>query len=291
MAAGVDVRVRYCPRWGGPHHDSTGGMGVCVVRDRTESFPAGSGPSGEDFFETGESVPATALAHVIGDGYAIVTYRPDLTANQLAHLRALMIDTAAVRVFSRLTPGLKPRGSKPCTPTTPPSATPSTRTQSANPPASGSPTRVPSPPKSRAQSCSGAPLIRCDAACSTSVTSRRTCPPRARYSARRPSRRTLTNPASRSLPRCCETAGRAVPTAATNAVTSCSPSPSSDISRNRVGSASIRNMSVAASTCGPPGRCCCRSLARATLSRAYMSTYYRLSREQTSTRPANLGGE
>ena len=83
------------------------------------------------------------------------------------------------------------------------------------------------------------------------------------------------SPASRSFPRCCETAGRATRSAETSSLTSCSPSTSSDINLSRVPSASIRSIAVAASTWLSTGRRCCRSSAPASLSRAYMSTYYR----------------
>jgi len=86
------------------------------------------------------------------------------------------------------------------------------------------------------------------------VTRRRTCPPRAVYRALRPSRRFDTSPASNSLPRCCDTAGRGAPTSSARLVTSYSPSRTSHISRSRVGSASIRSATTAVSTCSAGGR-------------------------------------
>jgi hypothetical protein len=73
-------------------------VGGCTVRDRTETFPSGGGHPVKDFFEPDETVPATSFGHVIGDGYIIVTYRPDLTAEQLATVRAFVTDPAAGRV-------------------------------------------------------------------------------------------------------------------------------------------------------------------------------------------------
>ncbi|SCF43665.1 HupE/UreJ family protein [Micromonospora marina] len=79
--------------------------GACTVRDRTETFPAGGGHPVKDFFEPGETVPATSFGHVIGDGYVIVNYRPDLAADQLAQVRAFVTDTAAGRVVGGPAPG------------------------------------------------------------------------------------------------------------------------------------------------------------------------------------------
>ncbi|WP_346539019.1 HupE/UreJ family protein [Micromonospora sp. DPT] len=80
-------------------------VGACTVRDRTETFPAGGGHPAKDFFEPGETVPATSFGHVIGDGYVIVNYRPDLTTEQLAQVRALVTDPAAGRIVGGPAPG------------------------------------------------------------------------------------------------------------------------------------------------------------------------------------------
>ncbi|WP_433319967.1 HupE/UreJ family protein [Micromonospora chersina] len=80
-------------------------VGACSVRDRTETFPAGGGHPAKDFFEPGETVPATSFGHVIGDGYVIVNYRPDLAAEQLAQVRAFVTDPAAGRVVGGPAPG------------------------------------------------------------------------------------------------------------------------------------------------------------------------------------------
>ncbi|MEU4778284.1 HupE/UreJ family protein [Micromonospora sp. NPDC023633] len=70
----------------------------CEVRNRTETFPGGGGHPMKSFFEPGETVPATSFGHVIGDGYVIVTYRPDLPADQLAQVRGFVNDPAVGRV-------------------------------------------------------------------------------------------------------------------------------------------------------------------------------------------------
>lgn len=80
-------------------------VGACTVRDRTETFPAGGSHPAKDFFEPGETVPATSFGHVIGDGYVIVNYRPDLAAAQLAQVRAFVTDPAAGRVVGGPVPG------------------------------------------------------------------------------------------------------------------------------------------------------------------------------------------
>ncbi|MEV0326223.1 HupE/UreJ family protein [Micromonospora echinospora] len=77
----------------------------CEVRNRTETFPAGGGHPVKDFFEPGEPVPATSFGHVIGDGYVIVTYRPDLPAEQVAQVRAFVTDPTAGRVVGGVAPG------------------------------------------------------------------------------------------------------------------------------------------------------------------------------------------
>ena len=79
--------------------------GSCEVRNRTEAFPAGNAHPVKDFFEPGEIVPATSFGHVIGDGFVIVNYRPDLPADQLAQLRAFVTDPTAGRVVGGPDPG------------------------------------------------------------------------------------------------------------------------------------------------------------------------------------------
>ncbi|SCL19702.1 Protein of unknown function [Micromonospora rhizosphaerae] len=65
----------------------------------------GSRISAKDFFEPGEAVPATSFGHVIGDGYVIVNYRPDLTAEQVAQVRAFVTDYVSGRVVGGPAPG------------------------------------------------------------------------------------------------------------------------------------------------------------------------------------------
>ncbi|WP_328421606.1 HupE/UreJ family protein [Micromonospora sp. NBC_00389] len=79
--------------------------GSCEVRNRTETFPAGGGHPVKDFFEPEETVPATSFGHVIGDGFVIVNYRPDLPAEQLAQVRAFVTDPAAGLVVGGPAPG------------------------------------------------------------------------------------------------------------------------------------------------------------------------------------------
>ncbi|WP_158289921.1 HupE/UreJ family protein [Micromonospora sp. S4605] len=81
-----------------PVQAATGPASNCEVRNRTETFPAGNAHPVKDFFEPGETVPATSFGHVIGDGYVIVTYRPDLPAEQLAQVRTFVTDPTAGRV-------------------------------------------------------------------------------------------------------------------------------------------------------------------------------------------------
>ncbi|MBO4204793.1 HupE/UreJ family protein [Micromonospora echinofusca] len=80
-------------------------VGACTVRDRTESFPFGGGQPMERFIEPGETVPATSSGHVIGAGFGIVTYRPDLAADQLAQVRTFVTDPAVGRVVGGPVPG------------------------------------------------------------------------------------------------------------------------------------------------------------------------------------------
>ncbi|MCO1598221.1 HupE/UreJ family protein [Micromonospora sp. RHAY321] len=80
-------------------------QGSCEVRNRTETFPFGSSHPMKDFFEPGETVPATSFGHVIGDGFVIVNYRPDLPTDQLAQLRAFVTDPTAGRVVGGPAPG------------------------------------------------------------------------------------------------------------------------------------------------------------------------------------------
>ncbi|QOC94137.1 HupE/UreJ family protein [Micromonospora craniellae] len=73
-------------------------VGVCAVRERTETFPFGTSHPAKQFYEPYEEVPATSFGHVITDGYIIVTYRPDLPADQLDQVRAYVADPAVGRV-------------------------------------------------------------------------------------------------------------------------------------------------------------------------------------------------
>jgi hydrogenase/urease accessory protein HupE len=70
----------------------------CQVRERTGTYPGGGGHPPKDFYEPGEQAPAKAFGHVVGDGFVIVHYRPDLPADQLAQLRAYVNDKSSGKV-------------------------------------------------------------------------------------------------------------------------------------------------------------------------------------------------
>jgi hydrogenase/urease accessory protein HupE len=70
----------------------------CQVRERTDTYPGGGGHPPKDFYEPGEEAPAKAFGHVVGDGFVIVHYNPNLPADQLAQLRAYVNDKASGKV-------------------------------------------------------------------------------------------------------------------------------------------------------------------------------------------------
>ncbi|WP_433375783.1 HupE/UreJ family protein [Actinoplanes sp. CA-142083] len=70
----------------------------CQVQKRTDTYPAGGGHPAKDFFEPAEQPPAKSFGHVVGDGYVIVHYAPNLPAEQLDQLRAFVTDPASGRV-------------------------------------------------------------------------------------------------------------------------------------------------------------------------------------------------
>jgi hydrogenase/urease accessory protein HupE len=70
----------------------------CQVRERTDTYPGGGGHPPKDFYEPGEEAPAKAFGHVVGDGFVIVHYNPNLPADQLAQLRAYVTDKASGKV-------------------------------------------------------------------------------------------------------------------------------------------------------------------------------------------------
>jgi hydrogenase/urease accessory protein HupE len=70
----------------------------CQVRERVDTYPGGGGHPPKDFYEPGEEAPAKAFGHVVGDGFVIVHYNPNLPADQLAQLRAYVSDKASGKV-------------------------------------------------------------------------------------------------------------------------------------------------------------------------------------------------
>lgn len=86
-------------------------VGSCQVRDRTETFPFSANHPTADFFDPTDQVPANAFGHIIGDGFVIVQYTPDLPPDDLAALRGFVTDPGSGRVAggpnSELTEPLK----------------------------------------------------------------------------------------------------------------------------------------------------------------------------------------
>jgi hydrogenase/urease accessory protein HupE len=70
----------------------------CQTRERTDTYPGGGGHPPKDFYEPGEEAPAKAFGHVVGDGFVIVHYNPNLPADQLDQLRAYVTDKASGKV-------------------------------------------------------------------------------------------------------------------------------------------------------------------------------------------------
>lgn len=78
--------------------DGDGGTAVapstasCTEAKRTVGFRLGGGGHPEkEFFEPAETIPSTDFAHVIGDGYLVVTYAPTLPVAQLDELRSYVL--------------------------------------------------------------------------------------------------------------------------------------------------------------------------------------------------------
>lgn len=70
----------------GDQSETAQAQGSCRVRDRIETITGNTGhPKG--FTEPGERAPESGFGHVIGDGYVIVQYRPQLPAADLDALR------------------------------------------------------------------------------------------------------------------------------------------------------------------------------------------------------------
>ncbi|MCG5436443.1 HupE/UreJ family protein [Micromonospora foliorum] len=111
VAAGVIAAAVLAITSGGdalrPVQPTSEALGDCEVTDRDLSFPAGGGHPTKDFFEPTETVPATSFGHVIGDGYVIVTYRPDLPAEQVSQLRGFVTDPSGGKVVGGSAPEQK----------------------------------------------------------------------------------------------------------------------------------------------------------------------------------------
>ncbi|MFD3657582.1 HupE/UreJ family protein [Streptomyces sp. NPDC058620] len=81
-------------------------LGNCQVRDRTESFTGDSGHP-KDFTEPGQPAPEAGFGHVIGDGYTVVQYRPQLTTGDLDALRGYVTNPKSGRVVGGPAPDQK----------------------------------------------------------------------------------------------------------------------------------------------------------------------------------------
>jgi hydrogenase/urease accessory protein HupE len=73
-------------------------FGSCETRKRTETYPAGGGHPSKSFFEPTDAVPDKGFGHLLGDGYVIVHYQPDLPAGQVDQLRAYITGLNAGKV-------------------------------------------------------------------------------------------------------------------------------------------------------------------------------------------------
>jgi hydrogenase/urease accessory protein HupE len=81
-------------------------LGNCQVRDRTEVFTGDSGHP-KDFTEPDQPAPESGFGHVIGDGYIIVQYRPQLATGDLNALRGYVTDPHSGRVVGGPAPDQK----------------------------------------------------------------------------------------------------------------------------------------------------------------------------------------
>ncbi len=73
-------------------------------RERTETFTGDSGHP-MAFTEPGQVAPEAGFGHVIGDGYVIVQYRPELAACDLDALRGYVSDPKSGHVLGGPAPG------------------------------------------------------------------------------------------------------------------------------------------------------------------------------------------
>ncbi|UUU21945.1 DUF3105 domain-containing protein [Streptomyces sp. DSM 40750] len=91
----------------GDQSETAQAQGSCQVRDRTETFTGNTGHP-TDFTEPGARAPESGFGHVIGDGYVIVQYRPQLPAADLDALRNYVTNPKSGRVVGGPAPDQKP---------------------------------------------------------------------------------------------------------------------------------------------------------------------------------------
>ncbi|WSP95898.1 HupE/UreJ family protein [Streptomyces sp. NBC_01233] len=87
--------------------ESAQALNHCQVRDRTESFVGDSGHPKVQFTEPDQPAPESAFGHIIGDGFIIVQYRPQLEAAELDALRNYVTDPLSGRVVAGPAPAQK----------------------------------------------------------------------------------------------------------------------------------------------------------------------------------------
>jgi hypothetical protein len=73
--------------------------GPCTSGERAGNLPLGQGGHpARDFYEPTETAPLKDFAHIMGDRYVIVQYRPALPAEQVAELRTFVTGTEGNKV-------------------------------------------------------------------------------------------------------------------------------------------------------------------------------------------------
>jgi hypothetical protein len=78
----------------------------CSVAKRTESFQGFGAHPAKDFYGVDEQMPAADFGHVIGDGYVIVVYDPDLPASGVARLKEFVTGSAGGQVVAGADPAM-----------------------------------------------------------------------------------------------------------------------------------------------------------------------------------------
>ncbi|MFI8386739.1 HupE/UreJ family protein [Streptomyces sp. NPDC085540] len=86
--------------------ESAQALSGCQVRDRAESFVGDSGHVKVQFTEP-DPAPESAFGHLIGDGFIIVQYRPQLPAAEWDALRTFVTDPVNGRVVGGPAPAQK----------------------------------------------------------------------------------------------------------------------------------------------------------------------------------------